>query len=220
MIVSPAGAGMHRTWRSATLRPPSFPRRRGDAPRDSVAATGEPSFPPQARGCTLFAVEEGGEDEVSPAGAGMHPAPEPTNHGRNGFPRRRGDAPRSTTVVRHRYRFPPQARGCTLYRPARRSLELVSPAGAGMHPSPAASGIPPGGFPRRRGDAPRATLSPAALRRFPPQARGCTDSERRLDRGLVVSPAGAGMHRIASSRIVMSICFPRRRGDAPTGRKP
>ncbi len=71
-----------------------FPRRRGDGPREESTTPQMTSFPPQARGWTLFGGSLRTMVRVSPAGAGMdrsnniHPAE------LMGFPRRRGDGPR------------------------------------------------------------------------------------------------------------------------------
>ena len=134
--VSPAGAGMHRISRAGRIAARGFPRRRGDAPFSGGAKSLSVTFPPQARGCTVCVLTLLLQLRVSPAGAGMHPTPEATETATEGFPRRRGDAPKSSDLRRFSSRFPPQARGCT---PRGQHLPVprgVSPAGAGMHPTP------------------------------------------------------------------------------------
>ena len=145
----------------------------------------------------------------------MHLGTRPTRTGRPGFPRRRGDAPRSGESQPSRRGFPPQARGCTGRDARRHQGGRVSPAGAGMHRDQHAGTDGCHGFPRRRGDAP--TPSRHRLRQvlFPPQARGCTDGVQQQPEIRVVSPAGAGMHLLSPAEPASSPGFPRRRGDAP-----
>ena len=145
----------------------------------------------------------------------MHPRRGSRSGRTAGFPRRRGDAPFSRTESEIPGAFPPQARGCTHCPDCRREAGIVSPAGAGMHREPSGIPGPEQSFPRRRGDAPRFSSTNCRTWTFPPQARGCTPLVLRVALLLVVSPAGAGMHRAEgrAGRIVRR--FPRRRGDAP-----
>ena len=53
-LPNPAGAGMHRTCKSATLRAYTEPRRRGDAPPDCPSVSIHTARTPQARGCTAL----------------------------------------------------------------------------------------------------------------------------------------------------------------------
>ena len=192
--VSPAGAGMHRHRVHGLSSRPGFPRRRGDAPLPGPGCPHDPAFPPQARGCTLSPSRSISGCLVSPAGAGMHPGLERPPRPGQCFPRRRGDAPPISQRLKCGFRFPPQARGCTLGCSSEALCRRVSPAGAGMHPSPTTCPGWPAGFPRRRGDAPDEDRDQRRAGGFPPQARGCTLRHRTGDRGRGVSPAGAGMH--------------------------
>ena len=172
-------------------------------------------FPPQARGCTVVPPVIQVRQQVSPAGAGMHPPQWRVDRLFESFPRRRGDAPRVRFGRTGGAPFPPQARGCTSLRPGSTRARNVSPAGAGMHPRLWASTERGICFPRRRGDAPGDSRARPRPVPFPPQARGCTDAGRHPRDGGPVSPAGAGMHRLHGGCPAGDGRFPRRRGDAP-----
>ena len=214
--VSPAGAGMHRTRTGPDSGRTRFPRRRGDAPLALRPAVHQVVFPPQARGCTLLVGQPDDLPVVSPAGAGMHPPPGDAAGRCACFPRRRGDAPELLLMMTVLAKFPPQARGCTDPAAVPDRRRVVSPAGAGMHRPPVATAPSRSSFPRRRGDAPFARNSQSGRPRFPPQARGCTPDVEPLVVPGVVSPAGAGMHRITKTPAMIRQSFPRRRGDAPS----
>ena len=130
--VSPAGAGMDLRPGRRPLGPGGFPRRRGDGPDTSRATDRPRRFPPQARGWTarIRAVHAAGQ--VSPAGAGMDPAPPRPRGWPSGFPRRRGDGPYCRECLDDLYQFPPQARGWTSVKSSAARQRRVSPAGAGM----------------------------------------------------------------------------------------
>ena len=130
--VSPAGAGMDPSERAGIGAGMGFPRRRGDGPDGSHQRRRYPKFPPQARGWTLPALGDECHPLVSPAGAGMDPPPARPGSPDDGFPRRRGDGPRSGSTSSRRRGFPPQARGWTSKRVACPRPGRVSPAGAGM----------------------------------------------------------------------------------------
>ena len=192
-----------------------FPRRRGDAPYQAYRERMAQWFPPQARGCTCGPHHDRLHAGVSPAGAGMHPPPTIRVRARDGFPRRRGDAPSVMSGTPPSSQFPPQARGCTTVHRSRRRRPGVSPAGAGMHRGRSPRPSSPSRFPRRRGDAPTPESANAKPAAFPPQARGCTFAKSSPAAGAVVSPAGAGMHPPPAHGCASRRCFPRRRGDAP-----
>ena len=213
--VSPAGAGMDRSWTRRRSSDRRFPRRRGDGPGRRTEGRSCASFPPQARGWTPNRRMDERRLHVSPAGAGMdlsehpHPAPSPR------FPRRRGDGPTSRRSPRRVASFPPQARGWTLAVPPVVELPEVSPAGAGMDLPPTPGAHSHARFPRRRGDGPAGRGVLGGHAEFPPQARGWTPGRRLLFGPEAVSPAGAGMDRPLALPPVVPSCFPRRRGDGP-----
>ena len=93
--VSPAGAGMDPRGATSARRTSGFPRRRGDGPRYAHHPVRLHQFPPQARGWTPDGAPGRGLQRVSPAGAGMDRASAPTAAAALGFPRRRGDGPRT-----------------------------------------------------------------------------------------------------------------------------
>ena len=215
LSVSPAGAGMDpiRAARYAARR--GFPRRRGDGPGAYGRLRARRRFPPQARGWTSWLDLLGRCRPVSPAGAGMDPAPPHNPRGRTRFPRRRGDGPSVAPAFFLRPTFPPQARGWTRYADDYAAPLKVSPAGAGMDPFPFRCRRPGTSFPRRRGDGPWQKSKTWEEALFPPQARGWTPGGGPPRAEKAVSPAGAGMDRGDGFPPALSPGFPRRRGDGP-----
>ena len=70
-------------------------------------------------------------------------------------------------------------------------------------------------FPRTRGDGPLQGLIRNRPTQFPPHARGWTREGQDLRVGWRVSPARAGMDRLAWAARGVSSGFPRTRGDGP-----
>ena len=137
-----------------------------------------------------------------------------------GFPRRRGDGPRTGAPVSRPFSFPPQARGWTVEGEGPTDLVRVSPAGAGMDPSRTGMRSRSWSFPRRRGDGPFAPVTASSANWFPPQARGWTPRIRSKGSVTNVSPAGAGMDRRPRHHADARPGFPRRRGDGPPVARP
>ena len=131
------------------------------------------------------------------------------------FPRRRGDGPCERCLRLSVRRFPPQARGWTVFARWHRMQIAVSPAGAGMDPRPVRPQRRRVGFPRRRGDGPPRLPAYEPPVMFPPQARGWTFQAVAGDARPLVSPAGAGMDPLRGSGRRRWCGFPRRRGDGP-----
>ena len=152
---------------------------------------------------------------VSPAGAGMDPRLWHPRRSCRGFPRRRGDGPRTADIGGAAFRFPPQARGWTEGGGAFLDCDLVSPAGAGMDPRLVPSPGRRSSFPRRRGDGPSEPGRSGHAAEFPPQARGWTVICASLREAISVSPAGAGMDPPSTHPVPRRARFPRRRGDGP-----
>ncbi len=100
-----------------------------------------------------------------------------------------------TVTARILTQFPPRTRGCTTLRGYTSSMDEVSPAHAGMHPTLASTNAPRSGFPRARGDAPLGCPRSSKGLVFPPRTRGCTQRDELAKRIESVSPAHAGMHR-------------------------
>ena len=116
-------------------------------------------FPPHARGWTL----------------GRHPHLEEGDP--DGFPRTRGDGPRTDDrlVDAVGSPFPPHARGWTVV------AGELKPGTARRR------------FPRTRGDGPPTASGSHEATSFPPHARGWTGRQHAEDPTLSVSPARAGM---------------------------
>ena len=205
----------------------SFPRIRGDVPNGSRLMMPPPLFSPHTRGCSqnlwirfLFSV-------VFPAYAGMFPAPSPHQSTRFGFPRIRGDVPVPAISRARRIMFSPHTRGCSAGNIPAAFGDVVFPAYAGMFRRqttrlrfagrfPACAGTfrsdcgtsPVGlGFPRMRGDVPRATLDDQNLDGFSPHARGCSGSSRMKFLRHPIFPAYAGMFRLSGESTIAALRF-------------
>ena len=213
--VFPACAGMFPQLMRSHSRITSFPRVRGDVPLSKVALTPDYEFSPRARGCSPAEAHEIGGVKVFPACAGMFPvvATPPTRA--ISFPRVRGDVPFGSTRVTEFTLFSPRARGCSAAQRLRESLTTVFPACAGMFPVLRRQLCKVCSFPRVRGDVP--ICLPPYLRNFwfSPRARGCSALIRGGLPTLQVFPACAGMFLVTPVSVMITLCFPRVRGDVP-----
>ena len=100
-----------------------------------------------------------------------------------GFPRVRGDVPRSITFKRRAGAFSPRARGCSAKHGALTKAATVFPACAGMFPLRVCGFFRGYRFPRVRGDVP---CRPYQTRRnpgFSPRARGCSYNFFHIESG-------------------------------------
>ena len=152
---------------------------------------------------------------VSPALAGMDPAPEWSRRGRIGFPRACGDGPTDIMARRRAKRFPPRLRGWTLLPGALVRMQDVSPALAGMDPYGPAESTHSSSFPRACGDGPDVCSIEVRRVQFPPRLRGWTLRFGSLSHHWPVSPALAGMDPSRWLRDFLLECFPRACGDGP-----
>ena len=131
------------------------------------------------------------------------------------FPRTRGDGPQYQLLLRVADGFPPHSRGWTGRDLTGGAGGGVSPALAGMDPTWTGRSSTGGGFPRTRGDGPRALMTAIDVGSFPPHSRGWTVPLYPISRSNVVSPALAGMDRIPAEVRTGRRSFPRTRGDGP-----
>ena len=193
-----------------------FPRTRGDGPYSLLALWPFGKFPPHARGWTVSEPVLYIDPTVSPARAGMdrHHLRE-LDRSRQCFPRTRGDGPVCIWTSHTKNPFPPHARGWTVLRRGFLLRPAVSPARAGMDPSPTTTGWSPSRFPRTRGDGPHLIWWLHGRATFPPHARGWTESTSGGSTTLTVSPARAGMDPSHSILMPAAMGFPRTRGDGP-----
>ncbi len=132
-----------------------------------------------------------------------------------GFPRSRGDRPRTADGAATSSTVPPLTRGST---PAHRlpgRPDAGSPAHAGIDPAPARPKGAGSGFPRSRGDRPAIRRCFPTRGRVPPLTRGSTVMQRVLQHRLTGSPAHAGIDPRARPRRAGGRRFPRSRGDRP-----
>ena len=213
--VSPALAGMDPLGCCSTHHPTSFPRTRGDGPREGHGRTKEAPFPPHSRGWTARAPGPGQRVAVSPALAGMDPPRSPGSCTWTCFPRTRGDGPSRLRRVLSVSRFPPHSRGWTQEEAGILHETGVSPALAGMDRPRRRGHVRRGGFPRTRGDGPFSEVDILYAMRFPPHSRGWTRCGARLRTAQHVSPALAGMDPSGFMAARTIMCFPRTRGDGP-----
>ena len=131
------------------------------------------------------------------------------------FPRIRGDVPPGQKPKTKRFRFSPHTRGCSLVHPHLKVRCDVFPAYAGMFLSRLGFKLAKRGFPRIRGDVPRAFVAKLRGQKFSPHTRGCSEHWRYLHRFSCVFPAYAGMFRFMAYTKLRKARFPRIRGDVP-----
>ena len=152
--VSPARAGMVPRHDFAVAAALGFPRASGDGPRSQADHEKVTQFPPRERGWSLDLRTTWQDSPVSPARAGMVPAGECGKATAGGFPRASGDGPWTAFAWQWIWRFPPRERGWSLAQcPVHQDL-FVSPARAGMVPTPQARPDRRPSFPRASGDGP------------------------------------------------------------------
>ena len=130
--VFPACAGMFLSFSLAPRLAMCFPRMRGDVPKTEVSKAYMLLFSPHARGCSGVAGVSFPRRTVFPACAGMFLAKQNLYELVDGFPRMRGDVPKSHFLTFFLLGFSPHARGCSATQPAKRENDHVFPACAGM----------------------------------------------------------------------------------------
>ncbi len=153
---------------------------------------------------------------VSPAHAGIDQtgvAPIPMTYC---LPRPRGDRPSKARMMSGSMTSPPPTRGSTQSLHAPSGAAAVSPAHAGIDPSPTPTRRRSWCLPRPRGDRPRRAWAKSEARKSPPPTRGSTVGEGlQLGQGLV-SPAHAGIDLPGVAVERLAGCLPRPRGDRPS----
>ena len=190
---------------------------RGDVPGVQHGFWLTELFSPRARGCSLCTQVETVPSRVFPACAGMFRAPWPHRSKRFGFPRVRGDVPVTIEHLTAHELFSPRARGCSSPMRAPAPSPWVFPACAGMFRGLLRAGGMMKSFPRVRGDVPRKCFAEPVTHPFSPRARGCSLAAAVSGELELVFPACAGMFRKNYGNRMDYPCFPRVRGDVPTG---
>ena len=149
----PAHAGMDpgRTAEDDGAR--RFPRTRGDGPEAAIGRRALEKVSPHTRGWTSSIRWTSSGAPGFPAHAGMDLGVEEGEHGEQGFPRTRGDGPRSGSGWRTSVRVSPHTRGWT--------------------PEAAVGDRASGGFPAH-GDGPRRSGSARLAVQVSPHTRGWT----------------------------------------------
>ena len=170
---------------------------------------------PRSRGSTPELTLEELRDRGFPALAGIDPRPPVPSGSLCRFPRARGDRPPCAFFPGDSTAVSPRSRGSTGSPLAGLPRGSGFPALAGIDPRWAACFTATSGFPRARGDRPRAiALSPYATT-VSPRSRGSTLSavgEHRLAGGF---PALAGIDPRRRPCLRRRCRFPRARGDRP-----
>ena len=173
-VVSPAPAGIDPAARWAAPHPAGLPRTRGDRPRARRAGRPPRLSPPHPRGSTHALAEGFSAQLVSPAPAGIDPAIRIRFSRCRRLPRTRGDRPARSPSSISCARSPPHPRGSTLAIRRDADPRHVSPAPAGIDPSPARLRSARSSLPRTRGDRPLLAARPVGARESPPHPRGST----------------------------------------------
>ncbi len=214
-IGSPASAGMVPRPALGFLPRGRFPRVRGDGPYTTPTIVPLRVVPPRPRGWSRASDNKPASAEGSPASAGMVPAMSPRIRDPTGFPRVRGDGPRSPEQLECLRKVPPRPRGWSPKPPELVKSRRGSPASAGMVPLSTKAVYWPVRFPRVRGDGPRVSARPSKTRLVPPRPRGWSLFTRQRHNDGAGSPASAGMVPLCRARNVAAHGFPRVRGDGP-----
>ncbi len=194
---------------------PSLPRTRGDPPASGCKRIGLTMSPPHPRGSTPHSIGHRIDLRVSPAPAGIHPDLGCAHPGGRGLPRTRGDPPITAFCALFPALSPPHPRGSTIAVALAPRAALVSPAPAGIHPSPTRSSSSRRRLPRTRGDPPAAWSDLTGEFTSPPHPRGSTPIAAPIQSRSSVSPAPAGIHPGIVSVSRRRGRLPRTRGDPP-----
>ena len=133
-----------------------------------------------------------------------------------GFPRPRGDGPTGDPDADASPTVPPPTRGWSAGTGEGAQPAKGSPAHAGMVPDRTGGLGAPAGFPRPRGDGPRAVVHWAEPVQVPPPTRGWSRGGPDRAQAHEGSPAHAGMVRTSPISVMRSCRFPRPRGDGPS----
>ena len=135
-----------------------------------------------------------------------------------GFPRTRGDGPWHPDWTRAAFRFSPHTRGWSGAINFQIHRVSVFPAHAGMVPPSRGTVCATRGFPRTRGDGPKAPRGRTPVARFSPHTRGWSQSYKGHGQAYIVFPAHAGMVPPLKEKPGSGSSFPRTRGDGPNPR--
>ena len=232
----PAHAGMDPPVAHSSPSAHGFPRPRGDGPSIYPADLTGPQVSPPTRGWTVLT-----EHRVSlrlgfPAHAGMDPPHTRSPRSLRGFPRPRGDGPRSPETVIRPAAVSPPTRGWTHGLTGHRQAPRGFPAHAGMDrrlsphrhvlvrfPRPRGDGppamapvtMPSGGFPAHAGMDPFRFRWPPSDAGFPRPRGDGPAVDTVLGTFLRGFPAHAGMDLTRIWPVPSSGGFPRPRGDGP-----
>ena len=192
-----------------------FPRPRGDGPRGWRARPPTPTVSPPTRGWTDMKEAQRQFDMGFPAHAGMDRDSAPRGSGAAGFPRPRGDGPRSTRARFRLSMVSPPTRGWTSRICPNWRVPGGFPAHAGMDPVMLTGVVGGRWFPRPRGDGPLAFWIRLVWMEVSPPTRGWTSMTLARSESLEGFPAHAGMDPRPAGACSDGAGFPRPRGDGP-----
>ena len=165
---------MFRVVTSLRFSSRSFPRARGDVPPHPVTPSWSTPFSPRTRGCSEFGRRAIAPVAVFPAHAGMFLIGKISVIVQLGFPRARGDVPKSLRKIVNMHKFSPRTRGCSGQISGAEKWWSVFPAHAGMFLDLWFEKPQAGGFPRARGDVPYFGRKNWKKFVFSPRTRGCS----------------------------------------------
>ena len=211
----PAHAGMDLRRGVDRAAPARFPRPRGDGPYLLASADTTFAVSPPTRGWTTSSAMSVSNAAGFPAHAGMDPSDRPRWLWRTWFPRPRGDGPYSSSVESPWSAVSPPTRGWTIVKMIPTPARDGFPAHAGMDLELTALEALIDGFPRPRGDGPRADQLRYLHGQVSPPTRGWTPRCARPRRDRHGFPAHAGMDLEGQLTGVRTVRFPRPRGDGP-----
>ena len=191
----PAHAGMDRSNGANGIRSRGFPRPRGDGPLTTSPGFGSAVVSPPTRGWTRLRRDPLLPCLGFPAHAGMDLSRPLSRLTPRWFPRPRGDGPFIQWQDRDPPVVSPPTRGWTQRTDTGRNIDYGFPAHAGMDRLTPARRPVGTGFPRPRGDGPRACLHVGTVARVSPPTRGWTVEGPHAPQSRRGFPAHAGMDR-------------------------
>ena len=175
--------------------------------------------PPRPRGLPQFRVDVKKLSIVSPAPAGIAPDKTSGSPARSRLPRARGDCPLASRPASLPAPSPPRPRGLPQVVRSWGSSTRVSPAPAGIAPTPTPCEGQMQSLPRARGDCPFSKNLRSGDHRSPPRPRGLPLVLRWRSMFSSVSPAPAGIAPTFAAWRCVTLSLPRARGDCPSRRR-
>ena len=190
--ITPAGAGKTSRLNRKTNRERDHPRRCGENYTDCERRARHEGSPPQVRGKLVVLSYRDSVNGITPAGAGKTCNLFYRDSGLWDHPRRCGENCAEQHAVMKFEGSPPQVRGKRKIEGYARSIERITPAGAGKTCCSSSSQTPPQDHPRRCGENADTPTVPPKIGGSPPQVRGKLRKIANLRTQRRITPAGAG----------------------------